>query len=122
MPCRAARCQGTGHRYRLNASSVDSQRNRGADERGTRGSHRERPDGLVTRCIPEQPTFVTASERDVWQCLRDSLGPEDVLLANLRFTDEDKDHESDLVALMPGDGALVLEIKGGPVWHDSDGW
>ena len=47
---------------------------------------------------------------------------DDVLLANVRLTDEDKDHEADLVVLMPGFGCLVLEVKGGSVWHDDDGW
>ena len=72
--------------------------------------------------IPEEPTFTTTSERVVWERLRDGLGPDDVLLANLRLTDEDKDHEADLVVLMPDDGILVLEVKGGSVWHDEQGW
>ena len=68
--------------------------------------------------VPEQPTFTTASEREVWERLRDGLGPDDVLMANLRLTDEDKDHEADLVVLMPDIGVLVLEVKGGSVWYD----
>ena len=32
-----------------------------------------------------------------------------------------RDHEADLVVLMPGFGVLVLEVKGGSVWYD-DGW
>jgi len=76
----------------------------------------------MVRLVPEQPTFTTASEQEVWARLRDGLGPEDVLLANLRLTDETKDHEADLVVLMPGVGVLVLEVKGGSVWHDEEGW
>jgi len=76
----------------------------------------------MTRCIPEEPAFTTTSEKDVWQRLRDSLGPDEVLLANLRLTDEDKDYESDLVVLMPREGIVVLEVKGGPVWHNDLGW
>ncbi|MBM9459498.1 NERD domain-containing protein [Nocardioides sp. zg-536] len=72
-------------------------------------------------CIPENPTFTTGAEREVWDLLRDQLGPDDVLLANVRLTNEDKDHEADLVVLMPDFGALVLEIKGGSVWYDQ-GW
>ncbi|WP_203336654.1 nuclease-related domain-containing DEAD/DEAH box helicase [Nocardioides limicola] len=71
--------------------------------------------------IPEQPSFTTESERQVWERLRDELGPDDVLLANLRLTDESKDHEADLVVLMPDVGVVVLEVKGGSVWYD-DGW
>ena len=76
----------------------------------------------MVRLVPEQPTFTTASEQEVWERLRDGLGPDDVLLANLRLTDEAKDHEADLVVLMPEVGVLVLEVKGGSVWHDEDGW
>ena len=71
---------------------------------------------------PRSPTFTTTSEREVWERLRDGLGEDDVLLANLRLTDEDKDHEADLVVLMPDVGILVLEVKGGSVWYDDDGW
>ena len=42
----------------------------------------------MPRLIPEQPTFTTPSEQEVWQRLRDGLGQDDVLLANLRLTDE----------------------------------
>ena len=66
----------------------------------------------MPRLIPESPTFTTASEREVWERLRDSLGADDVLLANLRLTDADKDVEADLVVLMPEVGILVLEVKG----------
>ena len=73
------------------------------------------------RCIPENPAFTTTSEKQVWECLRETLTDQDVLLANLRLTDEKKDYEADLVVLMPGVGAIVLEVKGGPVWYDARG-
>lgn len=76
----------------------------------------------MVRLIPEAPAFTTSSEQEVWQRLKEGLGPDDVLLANLRLTDEDKDHEADLVVLMPGIGIVVVEVKGGSVWHDDDGW
>ncbi len=76
----------------------------------------------MVRLIPEEPTFTTTSEREVWDRLRRGLRPEDVLIANLRLTDEVKDHEADLVVLMPDIGALVVEVKGGSVWHDEGGW
>lgn len=71
--------------------------------------------------LPPDPQFTTESERVVWETLRDGLGADDVLIANLRLTDEAKDHEVDLLVLMPEVGCLVLEVKGGSVWHD-DGW
>lgn len=76
--------------------------------------------GGMARLIPESPTFETDSERVVWEVLRDSLGVHDVLLANLRLTDVDKDHEADLVVLMPDLGIVVLEVKGSSVRVDAD--
>ncbi len=70
----------------------------------------------MPRLVPVQPTFAVPSEREVWERLRDTLGPDATLLANLRLTDESKDHEADLVVLLPGVGCLVLEVKGGSVW------
>src|SRR6478735_2668011 len=76
----------------------------------------------MVRLIPEAPTFTTSSEQEVWQRLKEGLGADDVLLANFRLTDEDKDHEADLIVLMPEIGIVVVEVKGGSVWHDDDGW
>lgn len=76
----------------------------------------------MVRLVPEEPQFTTHSEREVWELLRDQLGDDDVLLANVRLTDTDQDHEADLVVAMPGHGILVLEVKGAGVRHDSDGW
>jgi Nuclease-related domain/UvrD-like helicase C-terminal domain len=76
----------------------------------------------VCRLVPEQPRFTTTSERQVWERLRDSLRADAVLMANLRITDAAKDHEADLVVLMPDVGAVVVEVKGGSVWRDDDGW
>ena len=74
----------------------------------------------MPRLIPESPTFQTASEQEVWERLRDSLAADDVLIANLRLTDADKDVEADLVVLMPDVGILVLEVKGGSVTVQPD--
>ncbi|TGN63885.1 DUF2075 domain-containing protein [Nocardioides eburneiflavus] len=75
----------------------------------------------MPRLIPESPTFTTTSEQAVWERLRMSLADDDVLIANLRLTDERKDHEVDLVVLMPDIGIVTVEVKGGSVWWD-DGW
>lgn len=72
-------------------------------------------------CIPDQPAFVTVSEREVWQKLRKQLSDTCVLLANYRLSDEHKDHEADLVALMPGSGVVVIEVKGSHVWVEAGG-
>ncbi|KRF17427.1 nuclease [Nocardioides sp. Soil797] len=76
----------------------------------------------MVRLVPEAPLFSNDSERQVWELLRDGLGPDDVLIANLRLTDEKKDHELDLLVLMPEVGAIVLEVKGGSVWHEDGEW
>lgn len=76
----------------------------------------------MARMAPEEPRFTATSEKEVWERLRDQLGDDEVLIANVRLTDEDKDHEADLVVLMPGFGCLVLEVKGSSVRHDESGW
>jgi hypothetical protein len=73
---------------------------------------------MTARCFPEDPTFQTASEGEVWRLLRDTLPAGSILLSNLRITDAQKDHEADIVALVPGVGAVVVEVKGGSVWYD----
>lgn len=70
---------------------------------------------------PESPRFQNGAERTVWQALRDQLGPDDVLLSGLRFTDRTKDYEADAVLLLPGCGIVVVEVKGGSVWRTGDG-
>ena len=67
------------------------------------------------RLVPEDPKFETATEREVWEVLRAGLGPDDVLMANLRLSDEVKDHEADIVAIIAGAGVVVIEVKGGSV-------
>ncbi len=76
----------------------------------------------MVHLIPPDPTFRSAAERDVWQALKDSLRPQDVLVANLRLTDSHGDHEADLVVALPGAGIAVIEVKGGGVSHDGQRW
>ena len=71
--------------------------------------------------VPDAPTFVTTSEREVWQKLCRQLPEDCVLLTNHRLSDEHKDHEADLVALMPGSGVVVIEVKGSSAWVEPDG-
>ncbi len=76
---------------------------------------------VMPRCFPENPTFTTTSEEEVWRLLREHLGPDDVLIANQRLTTGERDHEIDLLVVLPGFGALTLEVKGSSVWYDG-GW
>jgi hypothetical protein len=70
---------------------------------------------MTPRLLPVHPKFETATEREVWEVLRTELGPDDVLMANLRLSDEVKDHEADIVAIIAGAGVVVVEVKGGSV-------
>jgi hypothetical protein len=74
------------------------------------------------RLILESPKFATESEREVWELLAHRLRPDDVVLANVRLTNRAKDHEADLIVLMPGVGIVVVEVKGGGVWIQDGGW
>lgn len=38
---------------------------------------------MSPRLVPESPTFATVSERQVWERLRDHLGPDTVLMAGV---------------------------------------
>ena len=72
--------------------------------------------------LPPEPTFTTQSERKVWEALRAQLGDDDVLIAGLRISDRAKDHEIDIAVVFAHAGIVVVEVKGGKVWCDSDGW
>ncbi|MGD8214168.1 NERD domain-containing protein [Aestuariimicrobium sp. Y1814] len=76
---------------------------------------------MAARSIPAEPRFTTGSEADVWRRLFRQLDG-CTILPNFRLTDRDKDHEVDLVALMPGSGIVTIEVKGSHVWHDGGNW
>ncbi|MEO6996887.1 MAG: nuclease-related domain-containing protein, partial [Terracoccus sp.] len=69
----------------------------------------------------EMPQFENESERLVWQRLAATAPTDTVLVPNLRLTSELKDHELDIVVLMPGVGIIVVEVKGGSVSVDEQG-
>lgn len=77
---------------------------------------------MTARTVPDSPTFVTDSEHDVWQRLGRQLPDGCILLANQRISDEHKDHEADLIALMPGSGVVTIEVKGSHVWYEDSSW
>lgn len=70
---------------------------------------------MTARHVPDQPAFTTAPEKDVWQRATRQLNDGCVVLANVRITDRHKDHEADLVVLMPDSGIVVVEVKGSHV-------
>ncbi len=69
----------------------------------------------------EAPRFAHGSEQLVWELLQRQADPDTVLIPNVRLTSSRKDHELDAVALVPGAGVVVIEVKGGSVSVDADG-
>lgn len=67
------------------------------------------------------PAFTNETERLVWRRVVKASDYGEVVLANLRLTDEVKDHEIDLLVLLPDVGIVVVEVKGGSVSIDHDG-
>lgn len=76
---------------------------------------------MSPRLLPPEPVFASESEREVWHRLVAQANEDWTIVANLRLTDEKKDHEADLVVLMPDVGVLVVEVKGGSVSVDDEG-
>lgn len=77
---------------------------------------------MSPRLLPEDPSFTTDSERVVWEQLRSTLRPEDTLISNFRLTDTHKDHEADLVVVMPDVGIVVVEVKGAGIGFRDGQW
>src|SRR5690349_8771635 len=69
----------------------------------------------------EGARFTHESERLVWERLARGVAEGTVLLPNIRLTSQRKDHELDVVVLMPGVGVVVVEVKGGSVSVDAQG-
>jgi hypothetical protein len=76
----------------------------------------------VSIAATETPRLANRAERRVYQVLVDQLQPNDLVVAGQRVTDHLKDHEVDFVVAIEGAGIVCLEVKGGEVWHDGDGW
>lgn len=68
------------------------------------------------------PTFASGAERRLWDALTEQLLDDDLLISGQRVTDHTKDHEADFVVAIDGAGIACLEVKGGEIWHDGDGW
>lgn len=77
---------------------------------------------MAARTSATEPTFTTPSEGDVYRRLVRQLGDDCLVLANVRISDQVKDHEIDVLVLMPGSGVVAVEVKGGHVWHDGSSW
>ncbi|GAB2473980.1 nuclease-related domain-containing DEAD/DEAH box helicase [Xylanimonas ulmi] len=64
----------------------------------------------------------TSAERAVWEALAAQLPDDAALFHGLRLQDGPHEHEIDLLVAWPGFGLAVIEVKGGHVTHDGDGW
>lgn len=71
---------------------------------------------------PDEHPRLNASERSTYQALIDQLEPNDLVVPGQRVTDHLKDHEVDFVVAIEGAGIVCIEVKGGEVWHDGEGW
>lgn len=71
---------------------------------------------------PAEPKFASGAEQRVWTALRDQLSENDLLIANQRFTDHERDYELDIAVVIHGLGVVVLEVKGGKVWVEDGTW
>ncbi|KUI34679.1 nuclease [Mycobacterium sp. IS-1496] len=71
---------------------------------------------------PDEHPRLKSSERSTYQALINQLEPNDLVVPGQRVTDHLKDHEVDFVVAIAGAGIVCIEVKGGEVWHDGDGW
>jgi hypothetical protein len=72
--------------------------------------------------IPPTPEFRSSAEETVWRRLKAQLPPEAFLAANLALQSHEDRYEADLVVGLPGQGFVVIEVKGGHVQHTDAGW
>ncbi len=78
----------------------------------------------MPRCFPSQPDSdeQRRAERTVWEALRDTLPDEAALFHSVGLLEGDREHELDLLVAWPGVGLAAIEVKGGHVTRDGDGW
>ena len=78
----------------------------------------------MPRLYPEEPEFADEriAERVAWERLRDSLPDEAALFHSVPLIENDHEFEIDLLVLWPGVGIAAIEVKGGAVSRDEQGW
>jgi hypothetical protein len=77
---------------------------------------------MSPRLIPPNPEFRSPAEELVWKKLKAKLPPEAFLAANVGLQSHEDFYEADLVVGIPGQGFVVIEVKGGHVQHTDEGW
>lgn len=78
----------------------------------------------MARCFPSDPEFAEErrAERVVWEALRKVLPDDAALFHSVGLLDGAREQELDLLVAWPGIGLAVLEVKGGLITRDADGW
>lgn len=78
----------------------------------------------MPHCYPSEPEFAEErrAERTVWEALRDQLPDEAALFHSVGLLENDREQELDLLVAWPGVGLAVIEVKGGHVTRDAQGW
>ena len=76
----------------------------------------------MSRVPHDQSDLTTDSEKAVWEALCDQVGPEDLLLANVRVTHRGEDREVDFLVGFAGLGVVAIEVKGRSIQYDGERW
>ena len=76
----------------------------------------------MSRVPHDQPDLTTDSEKAVWEALCDQVGPDDLLLANVRVTHRGEDREVDFLVGFAGLGVVAIEVKGRSIRYDGERW
>lgn len=78
----------------------------------------------MPRLYPSEPDFAEErrAERTVWEALRDQLPAEVALFHSVGLLEGEREQELDLLVAWPGKGLAAIEVKGGHVTRDGDGW
>ncbi len=58
----------------------------------------------------------------VWEALRDQLPDDAALFHSVNLLDGNREQEIDLLVAWPGVGLAAIEVKGGRISRDGDGW
>lgn len=78
----------------------------------------------MPRCYPSAPDFAEdrRAERTAWEALRATLPDNAVLFHAVGLLEEDREQEIDLLVVSPDVGLAAIEVKGGHVSRDGQGW
>ena len=76
----------------------------------------------MSRVPHDQADLNTDSEKAVWEALCDQVGPDDLLLANVRVTHRGEDREVDFLVGFAGLGVVAIEVKGRSIRYDGERW